>query len=160
MSTKPAPTRESLAKLATVTLSIEPEVGSPGEHYDPREPLEWVNAELANGNPWAWCVVTVYADYDGCRGIAVLGTCSYENRKAFDDAGETAQLTSEALDDLWAQLEARTPVGRAVKSSRSAITRSDAAIERCERADYEACLDEVDADDADAAAERCAGELE
>ncbi len=106
--------------------------------------------------------------------------------------------------------KARAKVTRATKSSRSAITRADAAIERCERAivdlcqvehgvtggqcedaalssqfaachtpsralgwagkgkvipaekraDYEACLDEVDTDDADASAERCAGEPE
>lgn len=125
MSTKHAKlTRKSLEKIASVNLTIEPEIGRPGEHFDPGESLDWVNAELANGNPWAWCIVTVYADHDGCRGIASLGACSYENRKAFDDAGETAQLTSEALDDLWRLLEARTPAGRAkalALSSRQAI---------------------------------------
>lgn len=120
-------TRESLPQLARVRLTLEREIGSPGEHFDSTEDLVWVNAELAKGNPWAWCVVTVYADHDGCRGIASLGGCSYESCEAFDAAGERERLTSEALDDLWSQLEARTPVGRAkalAATYRQAITTS------------------------------------
>lgn len=128
MSTKHAKlTRESLAKLARVNLTIEPEAIPIGDAGDAQDQA-WVREQLDNGNQWAWCFVTVYADHDGCRGIASLGGCSYESRKAFDDAGETAQLTSEALDDLWRQLELRTPAGRAkamAASSRQAIVTSE-----------------------------------
>lgn len=116
-------TRESLAKLAIVTLSIDPETipfEGNASAIGPDEDAAtnaWIREQLARGNEWAWCVATVTAEYDGCTGRASLGGCSYEGRKAFDDAGETAQLASEALDDLWAQLEARTPAGASVPSA-------------------------------------------
>lgn len=126
MSTKHANlTRESLAKLATISLHVEHDIEAPDFTDDP-DTMEWIRSELDNGNPWAWCVAIVTAQHDGCIGEAVLGGCSYESRKAFEE-GNMADLTSEALDDLWVQLERRTPVGRAkalALSARQAITTS------------------------------------
>lgn len=117
-------TRASLAKLATISTSAEREIESPD--FDDAQTMEWIRTELDAGNLWAWCVVTVTASYDGLRGLAVLGACSYESRKAFEEAN-LADMTSEALDDLWRQIELRTPAGRAkalAASSRQAITTS------------------------------------
>lgn len=129
-------TRQNLAKHVTISLHAE---------HDPERPdfddadLCLIQEQIAAGNMWAWCVVTVTATLDdpltngnreehedNLHGIAVLGGCSYESRKAFEDSN-LADMTSGALDDLWAQLEARTPAGRAkalANGSRQAITTS------------------------------------
>jgi hypothetical protein len=133
MSTKHAKlTRESLAKLATVELTIEPETlpyegnaSAIGEPED-TETNAWIRDQLDAGNGWAWCCVTVTAEYDGLIGRASLGACSYESRKAFEEHN-LADMTTEAFDDLWRQLELRTPAGRAkalAASVRQAITTS------------------------------------
>lgn len=117
-------TRQNLAMLATVTLEIEPET-SPIDHFGPddAESQSRIRDQLERGNLWAWFDAMVTAEYDGVIGRASLGCCSYESEKAFRD-DQMADLTSEALDDLWAQLEARTPAGRAkalALSARQAI---------------------------------------
>jgi hypothetical protein len=125
MSTKHAKlTRESLAKLATVNLaSIEPETISPKEHFDDPEDAQWVIDQLERGNEWAWCDATVTAEYDDLTGRATLGACSYKSESDFRKHC-LPDVASEALDDLWRQLELRTPAGRAkalALSSRQAI---------------------------------------
>lgn len=154
MSTKHAKlTRKNLAEYAHISVRCEPEdipFESNASAIGSKEDAEtnWIRAELDNGNQWAWCCVVVtasLADEAGryyLTGTASLGGCSYESRKAFDDAGETAQLTEEALDDLWRQLELRTPAGRAkalAATSRQAIVTSERTtngnyrvIARCE----------------------------
>jgi len=127
MSTKHAKiTRESLAQLATITLHTEPEdIPYEGEFGDP-EDQAWVRDQLASGNHYAWCSVRVRAEHDGLFGMATLGACSYESRKALED-DQLTSLTSEALDDLWRQMELRTPAGRAkalAATVRQAITTS------------------------------------
>jgi hypothetical protein len=145
MSTKHAkPTRESLAKLATVNLaSIEPETISPREHFDDPEDVQWVIDQLERGNEWAWCDATVTAEYDDLTGRATLGACSYKSESDFRNHC-MPDMASEALDDLWRQLELRTPAGRAkalALSSRPAIvttfrgpadSRGSCVIARCE----------------------------
>jgi hypothetical protein len=145
MSTKHAKlTRESLANLATVNLaSVEPETISPKEHFDDPEDVAWVIDQLERGNDWAWCDATVTAEYDGLTGRATLGACSYKSEADFREHC-MPDMTSEALDELWRQLELRTPAGRAkalAASSRQAITtnyrgptdsRGSRVIARCE----------------------------
>lgn len=119
-------TRGSLAKLATVDLHIEQETIPCEGNFDDPADVEWIHEELKRGNEWAWCFARVQAEYDGCVGVATLGGCSYENRKAFEESN-LAVMTSEALDDLWRQLQLRTPAGRAkalALSARQAITTS------------------------------------
>jgi hypothetical protein len=136
MTTKHAPTkitltRKSLARLATVEPHADPDPEQPDfddgcPDSDDAGTLRWIRAERAAGNVWAWCVATVTAEYDGLVGRAVLGGCSYASRKDFE-ASNLADLTTEALDDLWRQLEERTPAGRAkalAAGSRQAITTS------------------------------------
>lgn len=151
MSTTHALTRESLAKLATVSLGIEPEqipFEGNASAIGPEEDAEtnhWIRDQLERGNDWAWCHVEVTASYDGLTGHAGLGACSYESEKAFRvPGGYYDDLVIEALDDLWAQLELRTPAGRAkalAAGSRQAITtsyrgptdsRGSRVIARCE----------------------------
>lgn len=127
MSTKHAKlTRESLAKLATVELSIQPETISVGEHFDDPEDVAWVVDQLERGNEWAWCDATVTTEYDGVTGRDTLGACSYKSEVDFRK-NCMPDMASAALDDLWRQLELRTPAGRAkalAAGSRQAITTS------------------------------------
>lgn len=127
MSTKHAKlTRESLAKLATVELSIQPETVQVEGHFDDPEDVKWVIDQLERGNEWAWCDATVTAEYDGCTGRDTLGACSYKSETDFRK-NCMPDMVSQALDDLWHQLEARTPAGRAkalAAGSRQAITTS------------------------------------
>ncbi len=128
MSTKHAQlTRESLAKLATVELSIEPETIAVEGHFDDPEDVAWVRDQLARGNEWAWCDATVTAEYDGIKGRDTLGACSYKGESDFR-MNCMPDMVSAALDDLWRQLELRTPAGRAkalAATARQAITTSD-----------------------------------
>lgn len=119
-------TRQNLAEHVTISLHADHNPGRPD--FDDAKDMEWIRTQVDAGNMWAWCVVTVEATLgDGeAIGQATLGGCSYESRKAFEDSN-LADMTSEALDDLWAQLEARTPAGRAkalALSARQAITTS------------------------------------
>lgn len=134
-------TRQNLSENATISLHAEYDVERASFPDDP-ESERWIAAQLEAGNTWAWCVVTVTATLDDdseTRGLAVLGGCSYESRADFE-RDNLAQMTEEALDDLWAQLESRTPAGRArsmASSSRQAITTSyrpvgPKIIARCE----------------------------
>lgn len=119
-------TRESLAKLATVELSIEPETIAVEGHFDDPEDVAWVRDQLARGNEWAWCDALVTAEYDGVTGRDTLGACSYKSEADFRK-NCMPDMVSAALDDLWRQLEARTPAGRAkalAASARQAITTS------------------------------------
>lgn len=135
MSTKHAKlTRESLAKLATVTLRCEPEdveIEGNASAIGPKEDAEtyaWIRDQLARGNDWAWCHVVVTAEYDGLTASDSLGCCSYESEADFcKPGGYYDDMVSAALDDLWRQLELRTPAGRAkalALSARQAITTS------------------------------------
>lgn len=131
MSTKHAKqntplTRESLAKLATVELIIEPETIAVEGHFDDPEDVAWVVDQLERGNEWAWCDATVTAEYDGVIGRDTLGACSYKSKADFRK-NCMPDMVSVALDDLWRQLELRTPAGRAkalAAISRQAITTS------------------------------------
>lgn len=117
-------TRESLTKIAAISLHAEHEVHAPD--FGDAQTMAWIRAQTDNGNVWAWCVVTVTAEYEGCTGMAILGGCSYESRKALEESC-LADMTSEAIDDLWRQLELRTPAGRAkalASAARQAITTS------------------------------------
>lgn len=119
-------TRESLARLATVTLAIESSDISPDEHFDLAADRAWVRDQVARGNEWAWCDATVTVEYDGLTGRDTLGACSYESEADFRKHC-LPDMESLALDDLWSQLEARTPAGRAnalAAGSRQAITTS------------------------------------
>jgi hypothetical protein len=116
-------TRANLANHATISVHAEydPDRCS---YPDDQQSAAWIQAALECGNMWAWCTVTVRATLDDDHGISVLGGCSYESRKAFEE-DNLAQMTSEALDDLWSQIDRRTPTGRAralSASARQAIT--------------------------------------
>ena len=124
-------TRESLATLATITLSCVPEPepiegnASSIDEVTDAETENQIRDQLRRGNQWAWCRVIVTAEYDDLSGGDALGCCSYESEASFRADGYYDSMVSEALDDLWRQLEERTPAGKAkvlAASCRQAIT--------------------------------------
>jgi hypothetical protein len=132
MSTKHAKlTRESLAKLATVTLRCEPEdveIEGNASAISPEEDAKtyaWIRDQLARGNEWAWCYVVATVEYDGLTATDSLSCCSYDSEADFRrPGGYYDDMVRNCLDDLWRQLELRTPAGRAkalALSSRQAI---------------------------------------
>jgi len=94
---------QKLAASATITIHIRPEDESPNAQLE-GDALRWVENQLDNGNPWAWCDVEIRAEYIGIQGHAYLGACAYESEDAFKAGGYFEQLCTEALDDLATRL--------------------------------------------------------
>lgn len=112
---KPSLTIESIMKKlegrVRYTVEHSPEDDSPEEHFASgdadfdKENVDWINSELANGNTWAWCHVTVKAHWRGMVGKDTLGGCSYKSEDDFcSPGGYFDDLKDEALRDLAEQL--------------------------------------------------------
>ncbi len=99
--------------MATITLTMEPEIGPFEGDFDDRETEEWIRSELASDNQWAWCVVTVTAKWGGFEGSDHLGGCSYKSEEDFrqpggyfDDMVKAALETlNQSIRDAAAKLE-------------------------------------------------------
>lgn len=66
-----------------------------------RECEDEILERLDRGDAWAWARVTVTAAWNGFRGHAHLGGCSYRDETEFcQPDGYYPQLCQEALDDL------------------------------------------------------------
>lgn len=83
----------TLLKRATITLECEsediPYVGncSAIDAVTDREQESWIREQLASGNEWAWCQVTVRAGYRGFAGVDHLGACSYTSEASLREPG-------------------------------------------------------------------------
>jgi hypothetical protein len=64
------------------------------------EAEKWVESQLADGNSWAWCIVTVTARYRSFAGIDSLCGCSYESEETFKACDYYKDLCSSALENL------------------------------------------------------------
>jgi len=119
-------TRENLAKHAAISLHVEHDTDIAPSYPDDPDLESEIRNEIANGSVWAWCVVTVTATLDDLTGRDSMGGCSYASEADFRK-NEYSSMMEEALDDLWRQMEARTPAGRAkalAAGYRQAITTS------------------------------------
>jgi hypothetical protein len=95
-----------LRKVATVKLDIEPEDQNYRNQFDDPECVKWIADQLACGNEWAWCMVTVTVAYGGFEAHDYLGGCSYENRAAFmQPGGYYDDMVTAALTELAQDLE-------------------------------------------------------
>jgi hypothetical protein len=65
-----------------------------------REVEHWVESQLAYGNEWAWCIVTITARYRNFEGTDTLAGCSYESEEAFKACPYYTDLRAGALDVL------------------------------------------------------------
>lgn len=69
-----------------------------------------IRKQLAAGNQWAWCSVTVLAtwtDRQGVEheGVAHLGACSYASERQFRRDGYFKDMKKEAFEDLLRNFE-------------------------------------------------------
>jgi hypothetical protein len=63
--------------------------------------VDWINRQLENGNPWAWCTVRVVARWKDFEGDDYLGACSYESEDSFKEpGGYYDDMKNAALDNL------------------------------------------------------------
>ena len=96
-----------LQSLARITIEIEPEeisirgncMASGDDEFDEKCAKE-IEAQLDSGNLWAWCTVTVRAEYAGVTGYANLGACSYSSGNEFRKDGYFHDMQIEAIEDL------------------------------------------------------------
>lgn len=77
--------------------AISPEVDKQTEEY--------IRRELANGNEWAWCMVTVVACWKLRRGYSSLGCCSYKSEGEFREDAYFSDMKTEALANLNKEIE-------------------------------------------------------
>jgi len=89
------------------TLKVEPEDLPPegnvlvsGDDEQDAEAVKDVTDRLNAGNIWAWCQVTILANWSGFCGKEVLGCCSYTNQEEFIQGDYYAPMLDEALADL------------------------------------------------------------
>ena len=84
----------------------EPYVGNCSA-IDPATDAEqerWIADQIASGNEWAWCRVTVWARFENLQGSDSLCGCSYESRAAFQAGGYYEDMKQEAVRDVARQL--------------------------------------------------------
>jgi hypothetical protein len=90
------------------TLEISPEdmpiLGNASVGDNAEENEAYANeiiARLERGDDWAWCIVTVTAEYAGFKGTASMGGCSYHDEAEFTaPGGYYDDMRQEALADL------------------------------------------------------------
>lgn len=99
------------AEEVTFELRIEPDdtpfkgkVMASGDASADAKAEAWVEAQLARGNDWAWCVVTVIAKYRSFEGRDSFGCCSYESEGDFKADLYYEELCGCALGNLNANM--------------------------------------------------------
>ncbi len=72
-----------------------------GDDEADRECEEKIQAQLDAGNRWAWCLITIRADWGGFSGFDNLGACSYVNAEGFCQPGDYYEdMVGNAIEDL------------------------------------------------------------
>lgn len=97
--------RAELRARAIRVLAHRPEEFPPDDHFDDAESLTWIQQQVAAGNTWAWCQVTLSVSLYGLVGVAYLGGVTCDNETTFRASGEYADLWAEAIEDLATALE-------------------------------------------------------
>ncbi len=100
--------RELTEDEVTFTLSCEPEdisiegnAMASGDDEADRAQEQWIRDQLDSGNEWAWCAVTVRAEWEGFHGEDHLGACSYKSAEDFKTpGGYYDDMKATALDAL------------------------------------------------------------
>lgn len=75
-----------------------------GDPEEDRAQEDEILAQLDAGNEWAWCCVRVTATWEGFKGVAYLGCCSYSDEASFMVGGYAEDMTNEAFADLAASI--------------------------------------------------------
>lgn len=86
-----------------VEIEHEDDVAPEGQ-FSEHEDVAWIRDQLASGNEYAWCRVTVIARWGSFEGSTALGGCSYASREALLAMVES-DMYPEALSDLATAIE-------------------------------------------------------
>lgn len=91
-----------LRKASTITTKVDPEteVDWRREYEGSPETIRWFESQLAAGNPWAWCVVTVTVSFQGFEHRETMGASSYDSEKEFVGSGYYDDLVDECVDAI------------------------------------------------------------
>ena len=81
-------------------MPVEGNAMSSGDDQYDKEVEESISNDLDSGNPWAWCVVKVTAEWNGLKGVDYLGGCSYKSEYDFRQDGYYEDMKDQALQDL------------------------------------------------------------
>lgn len=112
----------------TYTITCEPEdtpvrgnALASGDPVADKATEDAILADLASGNPWAWCYIKVTASItvsgETFSGSDGLGCCSYKNEAEFKACAYWPDMQAQALDDLkrnLSELAARGEIARAI----------------------------------------------
>jgi hypothetical protein len=93
-------------ELLSITLTAEEEeipvrgqFASDDEAAD-KELEDSILDRMRHGDEWAWFCAKVEVVWNGYKGQAFLGACSYENEADFKKDGYYEDMVEEALEDL------------------------------------------------------------
>ena len=92
--------RGALETRATVQIAVEPEWDRPEDHFDDPDVVARIREQIAAGNEWAWCVVTVRVLWREYRAEDSLSGCSYQGVADFGVCGYYSDMRAECLDRL------------------------------------------------------------
>lgn len=87
-------------KMVQDSEPIKGNVMASGDDTVDAEAEQWVESQLADGNDWAWCIVTVTATYRSFEGDDALAGCSYESEEAFKACPYYEDMRKVALENL------------------------------------------------------------
>lgn len=98
----------------TFTVELEPEDIDYREHFEDPETVAWITERLEQGHQEAWFCLAVYATWNGHKGAAFLGGCSYDFghyaggdkvKQGTDAIVSEYDLKADALRDLNESVE-------------------------------------------------------
>lgn len=89
----------------TVSVRCEPDNDVLPEHQLPVSLARQVRADLEGGNQWAWCQVTVSAEFEGMVAHRYLGGCNYASEDDFRKGDYYTSMLAECLDELQERAE-------------------------------------------------------
>ena len=75
-------------------------------------------AKIDSGDTWAWASVCVLAEFEGFKGRAYLGCCSYEDEADFVKEGMYyEQMKADAVEDLKREIKRQIATGEDAKQA-------------------------------------------
>lgn len=89
---------EYLIECLPEDTQIEGNVLASGNDAEDKRAEDYVRAELASGNEWAWCTVkvTAFVPGMGLEKSEYLGCCSYKSESDFKRDGYYTDMCNEA----------------------------------------------------------------
>lgn len=116
----PIPSKQRLLKVAKFTVECEPEVEPFVGNCSAIDPVtdksneDYIRKQLRDGNDWAWCSITVTAEWGGVTARDSLGCCSYASQRDFE-----RDMLADMKANVMAELhEALTDAHRRKRSER------------------------------------------